>query len=122
MLTLACCPRLPRRHFDPARLDEELELKRAIRPVTGATLTARATSDAVRRILAIHDVGVHAGTPYIVTELLHGESLRDRVASATQAQARDREIEGRPIRRVGLTDGGSMATRSSQAGQQWVCC
>jgi hypothetical protein len=42
--------------FGGRGLDEELELKRAIRPVTGATLTARATSDAVRRILAIHDV------------------------------------------------------------------
>ncbi len=42
--------------FDGRGLDEELELKRAIRPVTGATLTARATSDAVRRILAIHRV------------------------------------------------------------------
>ena len=37
-------------------LDAELELKRAIRPVTGATLTARATTDAVRRVLALHQV------------------------------------------------------------------
>ncbi len=35
-------------------LDDELALKRGIRPVTGATLTARATTDAVRRVLAIH--------------------------------------------------------------------
>jgi hypothetical protein len=40
--------------FDDRVLDDELELKRAIRPVTGATLTARATTDAVRRVLAIH--------------------------------------------------------------------
>ena len=40
--------------FEDHQLDEELELKRAIRPTTGATLTARATTDAVRRILAIH--------------------------------------------------------------------
>ncbi len=40
--------------FEGRELDEELELKRAIRPITGATLTARATTDAVRRILAIH--------------------------------------------------------------------
>lgn len=37
-------------------LDGELELKRGIRPVTGATLTARATTSAVRRVLAIHRV------------------------------------------------------------------
>mgnify|MGYP001826443511 CR=1 FL=1 len=40
--------------FEGHELDEDLELKRAIRPITGATLTARATTDAVRRILAIH--------------------------------------------------------------------
>src|SRR5205814_3169298 len=28
---------------------------------------------------AVHDVGVHSGTPYIVTELLEGESLRGRL-------------------------------------------
>jgi len=31
-------------------------------------------------ILAVHDIGVHAGAPYIVTELLEGESLRSRLA------------------------------------------
>jgi len=30
-------------------------------------------------ILAIHDVGTHEGAPFIVTELLEGESLRDRL-------------------------------------------
>ncbi len=31
-------------------------------------------------ILAVHDVGTHEGAPYIVTELLEGETLRDRLA------------------------------------------
>jgi FMN-binding domain len=35
-------------------LDDELNLKRGIRGVTGATLTARATTSAVRRVLAVH--------------------------------------------------------------------
>lgn len=30
-------------------------------------------------ILAVHDVGTHAGMPYIVTELLEGETLRQRL-------------------------------------------
>jgi Tol biopolymer transport system component len=30
-------------------------------------------------ILSVHDVGVHAGRPYIVSELLEGESLRSRL-------------------------------------------
>ena len=32
-------------------------------------------------ILAIHDVGTHEGTPYLVTELLEGESLQQRLRS-----------------------------------------
>jgi Tol biopolymer transport system component len=32
-------------------------------------------------ILAIHDVGTHEGAPYIVAELLEGESLHDRLRS-----------------------------------------
>lgn len=37
-------------------LGPELELKQGIRPVTGASLTARATTEAVRRILAVDRV------------------------------------------------------------------
>jgi hypothetical protein len=37
-------------------LDDELRVKRAIRPVTGASLTVAATTDAVRRVLALHKV------------------------------------------------------------------
>ena len=44
------------RQFDGEQLDDDLQLKRDIRPVTGATLTARATTEAVRRVLAIHQV------------------------------------------------------------------
>ena len=48
-------PRTPwYRQFDGRPLDAELELQRAIRPVAGATLTARATTDAARRVLALH--------------------------------------------------------------------
>jgi len=37
-------------------LDDELSSSRAIRPVAGATLTVRATTVAVRRVLAVHRV------------------------------------------------------------------
>jgi serine/threonine protein kinase/Tol biopolymer transport system component len=30
-------------------------------------------------VLAVHDVGSHEGTPYVVSELLEGETLRDRL-------------------------------------------
>jgi len=42
--------------YEGRLLDDDLALKRDIRLVTGATLTARATTDAVRRILALHQV------------------------------------------------------------------
>ena len=44
------------RQFDGRPLDAELELDRAIRAVTGATLTAVATTAATRRMLAVHRV------------------------------------------------------------------
>jgi hypothetical protein len=42
--------------FAGERLDRELSLKRRIRGVTGATLTARATTEAIRRVLALDRV------------------------------------------------------------------
>lgn len=42
--------------FRGRRLDRELALKSGIHPVSGATLTARATTSAVRRVLALHQV------------------------------------------------------------------
>ena len=42
--------------FKGRKLDRDLEVKRGIHPVTGATLTVRATTGAVRRVLALHQV------------------------------------------------------------------
>ncbi len=51
---------LPRPHwyaqFSGRKLDDELSLKRGVRPISGATLTARATTEAARRVLALHRV------------------------------------------------------------------
>jgi Na+-translocating ferredoxin:NAD+ oxidoreductase RnfG subunit len=44
-------------------LTRDLALKRSIRPVTGATLTARATTSAVRRVLALHQVIAEGAKP-----------------------------------------------------------
>jgi Na+-translocating ferredoxin:NAD+ oxidoreductase RnfG subunit len=58
---------LPRAHwyeqFQGKPLDDELSMKRGIRAVTGATLTARATTDAARRALALHRVLQAGGKP-----------------------------------------------------------
>lgn len=44
------------RQFDGDSLGPDLELGRGVRATTGATLTARATTEAVRRVLALHQV------------------------------------------------------------------
>jgi len=44
------------RQFDGKPLDGDLQLDRAIRSVSGATLTAVATTAAARRVLAVHQV------------------------------------------------------------------
>jgi hypothetical protein len=49
--------------FSGKPLDDELSLKRGIRPITGATLTARVTTDAARRCLALHRVLHPAAAP-----------------------------------------------------------
>ena len=41
--------------FRGKKLDADLNLKRAIRPITGATLSGRAIVDASRKVLAIHN-------------------------------------------------------------------
>lgn len=42
--------------FQGKDLDDGVQLRRGIRPVAGATLSARATTDAVRTALAVHEV------------------------------------------------------------------
>lgn len=44
-------------------LDETLSLKKGIKKVTGASLTARATTDAARRVLAVHQVWLASQVP-----------------------------------------------------------
>jgi Na+-translocating ferredoxin:NAD+ oxidoreductase RnfG subunit len=44
------------RQYRDKELTEDLGVNRAIRPIAGATLTARAVNDAVRRVLAIDEV------------------------------------------------------------------
>src|SRR5438128_6444151 len=39
-------------------------------------------------ILAVYDVGTHEGAPYVVSELLEGETLRQRIGSTALAQRR----------------------------------
>ena len=53
------------RQFDGRALDDELAMKRGIRGISGATLSSRAVTEAVRRVLATHELlyGAEAGRP-----------------------------------------------------------
>lgn len=57
-------------------LDETLSLKKGIKPVTGATLTARATTEAARRVLAIHRVWSGLPAPDPEPEREDGDGAR----------------------------------------------
>jgi len=50
------------KQFEGRKLDAELSQKKAIRPLSGATLTAQAMTDAARRCLALHRV-LYGTTP-----------------------------------------------------------
>src|SRR5712692_10091472 len=39
-------------------------------------------------ILVVHDIGTHEGSPYVVSELLEGETLRKRMSGVALAQRR----------------------------------
>ena len=49
--------------FPGRALSDELAVRRGIRAVSGATLTARATTDAARRVLALHQILGRRGGP-----------------------------------------------------------
>ena len=46
-------------------------------------------------VLVVHDFGTHAGAPYLVTELLEGETLRERMARGPVPPRKAAEIAGR---------------------------
>ncbi len=43
-------------------------------------------------VLSIHDIGIHEGAPFVVSELLEGETLRDRIQSGDLTPRRAVEI------------------------------
>jgi serine/threonine protein kinase len=87
---------------DP-RLQREVALKVVGERLSGdASFLARLEQEARLagslnhpNIVAVHDVGSHEGTPYVVTELLQGETLRERMSRGrvTTSQALDWAIQ-----------------------------
>ena len=74
---------------DP-RLDREVAIKVLPEDVAGDRNRLRRFEKEAKavaalnhpNVLAVHDVGTHDGRPYLVTELLEGETLRERLSAA----------------------------------------
>ena len=49
-------------------------------------------------ILAVYDIGTHQGSPYIVSELLDGETLRERLAGGAFAPRKAVEVASQLVR------------------------
>ena len=62
-------------------------------------------------VCAIHDIGTHEGSPFVVMELLEGESLREKLVPARSPSARPsttpprRRTAWRPPTRRGSSTG-----------------
>ncbi|HEV8239170.1 MAG TPA: protein kinase [Thermoanaerobaculia bacterium] len=83
------------------RLAREVAIKRIRDPAAQPELRRRFEQEARAagqlnhpNILAIYDVGTHEGQPYLVSELLTGETLRQRMAGKTLPWRRVVEIAG----------------------------
>ena len=93
--------------FQGKPLDDELSMKRAIRPVSGATLTARATTDAARRVLAIYRV-LHPAAPASPRRRLRrrrraapAEEADEALGGLVEPLGADRGlVDGRRLRRL----------------------
>ncbi len=64
--------------FHGRRLSEGLSLKREIRGITGATLSSRAATQAVRRVLALHQILASAADEAEEVEQTPAEQREDR--------------------------------------------
>ena len=80
-----------------ARLGRDVAIKVLPRDVLAATPSGCARFEQEARaagalnhpnILAVYDVGTHDGAPYVVTELLEGETLRERLQQAARCPLR----------------------------------
>lgn len=88
------------------RLDREVALKVLLDEVAGDRARLRRFEREARaasaishpNILTVYDVGEHDGSPYVVTELLEGETLRERIARGRLQPAAALEVATRMAR------------------------
>ncbi len=117
---------------DP-RLDREVAIKVLPEDVAGDRERLRRFEQEARaagalnhpNILAVHDVGTHDGRPYLVTELLEGETLRERMGGAALPPRRPWSTPSRspavsPPPTTGASSTGTSSPRTcSSPGTAW---
>ena len=68
-------------------------------------------------ILTIFDVGTHEGAPYLVMELLEGETLRERLTSTAGRRSKSRHPSSQPAAGSGVSgSGGSPPVKAGASG------
>ena len=108
-----------------ARLDREVAVKVLPGDVPGPDRVKRFEREARAagalnhpNVLTVHDVGTHEGAPYLVTELLSGKTLRERLLEGRLPLPQGRGDRGAAgARALGRAREGDRAPRP-QAGQR----
>ena len=70
-------------------------------------------------ILAVYDIGTHEGAPYVVSELLEGETLRERIGGARCRGARRSSTPARS--HAGLAAAHEQAASSTATSSRTTC-
>ncbi len=72
-------------------------------------------------VIGVYDVGSHEGSPFIVTELLEGETLRDRLRGRSLTPARALEISRQLIAGLGAAHARGIIHRDLKPSNIFVC-
>jgi len=85
-------------------------------------LEARATGSLSHpNVLAVHDFGVHEGTPYLVSELLEGETLRTRLRRGPVPPRKAVEIAAQVARGLAAAHAKGIAHRDLKPDNLFLC-
>src|SRR5579859_3238280 len=95
----------------PASLSRDAERLRRFEQEARAASALNHTN-----ILTILDVGTHEGAPYLVMELLEGETLRERLTNPTGRKSKSRHPSSQPAAGSGASSSGGPSTGAAGTG------